>query len=82
MYIFNFYTSCVEKRGLTFSYLIYRTKELKEVNQSEIYDSIKNPAYGLVCLRYHALLSLMSLHEVLSNFVLANYKRAVIQYIL
>jgi hypothetical protein len=46
MYIFNFYTLCEVKRGLSFSYLIYRTKESKEVNQSEIYDSITNPAYG------------------------------------
>jgi hypothetical protein len=46
IYILNFYTSCVVKRGLSFSYLIYRTKELKEVNQSEIYDYITNPAYG------------------------------------
>jgi hypothetical protein len=63
MYIFNFYTSCVVKRGLSFSYLIYKTKELKAVNQSEIYDYITNPANGLVYLRYRAVLSLMSPHE-------------------
>jgi hypothetical protein len=80
MFIFVFYTSCEVKRGLSFSYLIYRTKELKAGNQSEIYDYITNPAYeyGLLYLRYRAVLSLMSLHEVLFNFVLGIYKRTVI----
>jgi hypothetical protein len=64
MFILNFCTSCVVKRGLSFSYLTYRTKELKEVNQRT----------DLVYLRYHVVLSLMSPHEVLSNFVLGIYK--------
>ncbi len=76
-YTFKFYTSCVVKRGLSFSYLIYGIKELKEVNQPEISDSITNPAYGSGHLRYHAVLSLMSLHEVLSSFVLGIYKQTI-----
>jgi hypothetical protein len=71
----NFYTSCEVKRGLSFSYIIYRIKESKEVNKSEIYNSVTNPAYGSGIFTLPCCIAVdVTLHEVFV-FVQGIYKR-------